>query len=95
MDENPSQLLEHTRQPLPPEPAKTQRTDYEYKRNGTCSIFIFSEPLGGWRNAQAFEQRTKKDWAHRIKWLHNEEYPEAEKVILVMDKRKELHELYA
>ena len=85
MDEKPYQLLGHTREPLPLQPQKPQRVDYEYNRNGTCSIFIFTEPLGSWRNAQAFPQRTKKDWAHRIKWLLDEEYPEAEKVVLVMD----------
>ena len=85
MDEKPCQLLDHTREPLAPEPGKTQRVDYEYKRNGTCSIFMFTEPLGNWRNAQAFPRRTKKDWACRIKWLLDNEYPEAEKVVLVMD----------
>ena len=48
-------------------------------------IFIFSEPLAGWRYAQAFPQRTKKDWAHRIQWLLNTQYRKAEKVVLVMD----------
>ena len=47
--------------------------------------FIFTEPLGSWPHAQAFEQCTKKDCAHRIKWLLDEKYPKAEKVVLVMD----------
>jgi len=85
MDEKPYQLLSHTAKPLPMEPGKPQRTDYEYIKIGTCSIFIFTEPLEGWRYAEAFPQRTKKDWAHRIQWLLNEQYPEAEKVVLVMD----------
>jgi hypothetical protein len=62
-----------------------QRIDYEYERKGTCSIFMFTEPLGSWRYAEAFPQRTKKDWAHRIKWLLDEQYPKAKKVVLVMD----------
>jgi len=85
MDEKPFQLLSHTAQPLPMEPGKPWREDYDYIKIGICSIFIFTEPLAGWRNAQAFPQRTKKDWARRIQWLLDEEYPEAEKVILVMD----------
>jgi hypothetical protein len=85
MDEKPFQLLGHTREPLPMQQGVPQRVDYEYTRNGTCSIFIFTEPLSGWRYAQAFPQRTKKDWAHCIRWLLNERYPQAEKVVLVMD----------
>jgi len=85
MDEKPYQLLSHTRKPLPMVSGKPYREDYEYIKIGTCSIFIFTEPLAGWRHAEAFPQRTKKDWAHRIQWLLNEQYPEAEKVVLVMD----------
>jgi hypothetical protein len=85
MDEKPYQLLDHICEPLPLQPSKPERVDYEYKRKGTCSIFIFTEPLGSWRHVQAFPQRTKKDWAHRIKWLLDEQYPEVEKIVLVMD----------
>ena len=85
MDEKPYQLLGHECEPLPMGPGKPQRIDYEYTRIGTCSIFTFTEPHAGWRHAEAFPQRTKKDWALRIQWLLNKEYPEAEKVILVMD----------
>jgi hypothetical protein len=85
MDEKPYQLLDHSREPLPMESGKPQRVDYEYKRNGTCSIFIFTEPLAGWRYAEALPQRTKKDWARLIRWLLDIQYPKAEKVVLVMD----------
>ena len=85
MDEKPYQLLSHTRESIPMKQGKPSREDFEYKRNGTCSIFLFTEPLGGWRYAEAFARRTKKDWAYRIHWLLNERYPEAEKIILVMD----------
>lgn len=85
MDEKPYQLLSHTRDPLPVKPGKPPREDFEYLRNGTCSIFIFTEPLALWRCAEAFPRRTKIDWAHRIRWLLNEHYPEAGKVVLVMD----------
>ena len=85
MDEKPYQLLDHVREPLPMRPGANEKVDNEYERNGTCSIFIFTEPLGGWRYAQAFPRRTKKDWANNVKWLLNEQYPEVEKVIFVMD----------
>ncbi len=85
MDEKPYQLLGDTREPLPMEPGTVRREDNEYKREGTCSIFIFTEPLSGWRYAQASARRTKKDWAHYIKWLLDEQYPGTYKIILVMD----------
>jgi hypothetical protein len=72
MDEKPYQFLSHSRSPIPMKPGVPLREDYEYLRLGTCSIFIFTEPLSGWRYAQAFPQRTKKDWALRIKWLLDE-----------------------
>ena len=85
MDEKPFQLLTHVCEPLPIQHGKPGREDFEYLRNGTCSIFIFTEPLKGWRYSDASSRRTKKDWAYRIRWLLNEQYPEAEKVVLVMD----------
>ena len=85
MDEKPYQLLDHAREPLPAKPGHTEKIDNEYIRCGTCSIFIFTEPLAGWRYAQAFPQRTKKDWARNIKWLLDEQYPLAKKVVAVMD----------
>ena len=85
MDEKPYQLLDHAREPLHVQPGSIEKIDNEYIRNGTCSIFIFTEPLSGWRYAEAFPRRTKKDWAHRIKWLFDNQYPEVEKIVLVMD----------
>ena len=85
MDEKPYQLLDDARTPIPMESGSPERVDNEYKRNGTCSIFIFTEPLAGWRQTEALPQRTKKDWAHKIQWLLDQEYPEADKVVLVMD----------
>jgi hypothetical protein len=85
MDEKPYQLLDHAREPLPMQPGSTEKVDNEYIRNGTCSIFIFTEPLAGWREAEALPHRTKVDWAHKVKWLLDEQYPDAEKVVLVMD----------
>ena len=85
MDEKPYQKLDHTREPLPMRPESIEKVDSEYVRNGTCSIFIFNEPLAGWREAEALPQRTKVDWAHKIKWLLDEQYPDADKVVLVED----------
>ena len=59
--------------------------DNEYVRNGTCGIFLFTEPLAGWREAVAKRQRTRTDWAERIKWLIDERYPDVEQVVLVCD----------
>jgi len=85
MDEKPYQLLDHVREPLLARPGFTEKVDNEYIRNGTCSIFIFTEPLAGWREADALPRRTKVDWANKIKWLLDEQYSEEEKVILVLD----------
>ena len=85
MDEKPYQLLGEVREPIPAKPGGVEKVDSEYKREGTCSIFIFTEPLAGWRYAEAFEHRTKVDWANRVKWVLDNQYPAAEKVILVMD----------
>jgi hypothetical protein len=63
MDEKPVQLLGDTREPLPIIPPYPARYDYEYIRNGTASIFLFTEPLEGWRKVNPRKQRTKVDWA--------------------------------
>jgi len=85
MDEKPYQFLSLSQKPIPMKPGSPEREDYQYIRLGTCSIFIFTEPLSGWRYAQASLQRTKKDWAHHIRWMLNEQYPDVEKIVLVMD----------
>jgi len=85
MDEKPYQLLDEAREPLPIRPGSTEKIDNEYVREGTCSIFMFTEPLAGWRHAVALPRRTKKDWAHMIKWLLDEVCPAAAKVRLTMD----------
>jgi len=85
MDEKPYQLLDHARESLPGRPGSIEKVDSEYVRKGTCSIFIFTEPLAGWREAEALPQRTKRDWANKIKWLVDEQYPDSEKIILVQD----------
>ena len=85
MDEKSYQLLDHARTPVPMKAGKSRKEDSEYKRNGTCSLFIFFEPLSGSRYVNVSRRRTKKDWAREIKHMLTECYPEADKVVLVMD----------
>jgi len=84
MDEKPYQLLGEAREPLPIQPDSKKKLDSEYVRNGTCSIFVFNEPLVGWRHTSVREQRTAIDWAEEIKELVDSR-PDVEKIILVMD----------
>jgi hypothetical protein len=84
-DECPRQLIGEVRSPIPAEPGKPARYDTEYKRNGTCEIFMFSAPLEGWRRAEATEHRTRMDWACQIKKLITVDFPDAEKIVLVVD----------
>ncbi len=85
MDEKPYQLLGDAREPLPMRPGDDRKTDSEYVRNGTCSIFAFVEPLGGKHHASVHERRTAIDWALEIQYLSDVMYPDAEKIILAMD----------
>ena len=85
MDEKPHQLLDETRPAIPMEPGNPERQDGEYVRNGTCSIFIFTEPLAGWRHVDVSERRTRVDWANQIRELLEIHYPDTPKIRLVMD----------
>ena len=85
MDEQPTQLIKETRQPLPFKPGKPRRFDYEYERNGTANNFMFTEPLSNWRKVKVRQRKTATDWANEIRELLEEDYPDAKKVILVCD----------
>lgn len=85
MDEKPYQLLGECREPLPMKPGKPKRIDNEYERLGTCSIFVFSQPLTGWSYAYAQEHRTAIDWAYQIKELLTVHFPDTPKIRLVSD----------
>lgn len=85
MDEKPIQLLADRRCRISMKKGKPERQDSEYVRKGTCSIFLFTEPLKGWRAADAHEHRTRVDWANHIEQLLTVDYPTAEKIVLVMD----------
>lgn len=84
-DETSKQLIEEVRQPLPATPGQVERCDYEYQRNGTRNLFMICEPLAGWRHVEVTEHRTMKDFAQQMKWLVDEQYPEAEVIRIVMD----------
>ena len=75
MDEQPVQLFKETRQPIPATKHHAQRIDYEYERAGTASIFMFAEPLAGWREATARTSKTKTDWAVEVARLLEGRYP--------------------
>jgi hypothetical protein len=85
MDEKPYQLLDHARAPIPADPGHDLKEDSEYVRCGTCSIFVWVEPLAGRRRVNARERRTRLDWAHEVEHLLTSDYPDAEKIVLVMD----------
>ena len=85
MDEQPVQLTKETREPIAATTEHPQRVDYEYERAGTACIFMFAEPLSGWRKVSAQPRRTKVDWALEMEELLASRYADAEKVILVCD----------
>jgi hypothetical protein len=84
-DETNKQLIQETRQPLPAQPGRPQRSDYEYERNGTRNLLLFVEPQAGWRHVQVTEQRTKLDFAYAMQWLVEEGYPDATVIRVVLD----------
>ena len=84
MDEKPLQLLAEVRKGYR-KGNGTRIQDSEYIRKGTCSIFLFTEPLAGYRHAKALEHRAKVDWARQMKWLADEVYPDAKKIIMICD----------
>jgi hypothetical protein len=85
MDEQPVQLLKETRVPIAATKNHPRRVDYEYERAGTASIFMFCEPLSGWREVAVRERRTKIDWAKEVAELLKTRYASADRVVLVCD----------
>jgi len=85
MDEQPVQLLHETRPSIAATKEHPQRVDYEYERAGTACLFMFVEPLSGWRKVEARPRRTKIDWAFEIEELLRTKYANAEKIILICD----------
>lgn len=85
MDEKSKQLLEDTRVAVAGKPGKPAKADYEYKRNGTCNLFVAVEPKAGTRTVRVTRRRTKKDYASFIKYLVTHVYKKSKKVVLVED----------
>ena len=84
-DETSTQLLAETRAPMPPRPGRPQRQDYEYRREGTRNLFLACEPLAGWRQVVVTQRRTMQNFAHQMRWLVDEAYPEVPVVWVVLD----------
>ena len=100
VDETSKQLVAETREPLPATPGHPARVDYEYERKGTANLFMVFEPLAGHRRVKVTERRTAVDFAHLLQELVDEQYPHAEKIVLVMDnlnthKAASLYEAFA
>jgi hypothetical protein len=95
-DERPYQLVSEKRLPLPARPAQPRRYDYEYKREGTCNLFVFFQPLAGWRHVKVTDRRTKVDFAYCLKDLVDVHFPQATLIRLVLDNLNthKLHVLY-
>ena len=84
-DELPYQLLADICEPMPMKPGKVKRIDYEYKRMGTCNVFIFFQPLIGWRRILVCDTKTKIDFAECMKTLAGKWFPEADEIRVVLD----------
>ncbi len=84
-DETSTQLVSEPRLPLPAKPGRPRRQDYEYRREGTRNLFLTCEPLRGWRHVAITQRRTRQDFAHQMRWLVDEAYPEAQVVRVVLD----------
>ena len=100
LDEASKQLTRETRTPIPAKSGQPERVDYEYERNGTANLFMTFEPLAGRRRVTVTDRRTKVDFARVIRELVDEQYPKADKVVLVMDnlnthKLSSLYEAFA
>lgn len=85
LDEFCKQLIGEAREALPAQSGQSARQDYEYVRHGMCSVFMVYSPLECWREVRVTGQRTARDYAETIRWLCDEIYPDAEKIVLVQD----------
>jgi transposase len=85
VDEGGKQLIGDTRDPLPIRPGSVARVDHEYVRAGVANLFLAFEPLAGWRHVEVTERKTSVDFAHFVRRLVDEQYPDAERVVLVLD----------
>jgi DDE superfamily endonuclease len=84
-DESPYQLVSEVRHPLPVAPGRPGRYDYEYRREGTCNLFMFFQPLRGWRHVKVTNRRTAQDFAHCMRDLSDLHFPKAKVISVVLD----------
>jgi len=85
LDEFCKQLIGQAHEVVPAQPGQPARQDYEYIRHGMCSVFMTYSPLESWREVRVTGQRTARDYAYTIRWLCDEVYPHADKIVLVQD----------
>ena len=91
LDETSKQQVKETRQPRPAQPGAVSSYDYEYERNGVSNLFMLFAPLEGWRRVEVTDRRTKVDWAQVVKQLVDEDYPDKDRIVLVMDNLNTHH----
>ena len=91
LDETSKQQVSETRQPRPSRPGAARAYDYEYQRNGVSNLFMLFAPLEGWRRVEVTDRRTKVDWARVVRKLVDEDYPDKERILLVMDNLNTHH----
>ena len=85
-DESCKQLVKEVEEKIPAEPGQKERYDYQYQRNGVANMFMFFEPLQGWRHVEVTKQRTAIDYAHQMKYLVDERFADAEKIRVIQDQ---------
>lgn len=85
LDEGGKELHSTPRGSVPLRPGQAARQDYEYERHGVCNLFLTIEPLRGWRRVRVTDRRTKQDFAEELRLLVDQDYPEAEKIVLITD----------
>ena len=91
LDETSKQQVKETRQPRPAQPGAAGSYDYEYERNGVSNLFMLFAPLEGWRRVEVTDRRTRVDWAQVVKQLVDEDYPDKDRIVLVMDNLNTHH----
>ena len=91
LDETSKQQTKETRLPRPARPGASGVYDYEYERNGVSNLFMLFAPLEGWRQVEVTDRRTKVDWARVVRKLVDEDYPDKDRIVLVMDNLNTHH----
>lgn len=91
LDETSKQLVQETRQPLPGGPGRVPAHDCEYRRQGVSNLFMLFAPLEGWRRVEVTGRRTRTEWARVVRKLVDDDYPEKERIVLVMDNLNARH----